>query len=75
MAYQKCKVGNCPFPDDSLSDEFLAPYDDYGSAIPAFTALLVTSPLSMDMRSVLNSKEPRDKLLTREWRSRFADPT
>lgn len=53
MAYQKCKAGNNPFPDDSLSDEFLAPCDNCGSAMPAFSALLVTSPLSMDMRSVL----------------------
>ncbi|KAF5696940.1 hypothetical protein FGLOB1_13135 [Fusarium globosum] len=66
MAYEKCKA----VPPDALSDDLLAPCDNCGSAMPAFTDLLVTSPLSMDMRPVLNSKEPRDKPFTPEWRSR-----
>lgn len=38
---QKCKAGNSPFPVDSLSNGFLAACDNCGSAMPAFTALLV----------------------------------
>ncbi|QGI86270.1 hypothetical protein CEK25_012999 [Fusarium fujikuroi] len=38
--------------------------------MPVFTALLVTSPLSMAMRSVLNSKEPRVKFRVQKLLSR-----